>query len=242
MFNKRISILLLFITLFISSNIVASDSYDLNINSNSVTNSSGSILSKTKMSLPILGFYNPQQYPVIAVIGNSATIENYSYPYSTDSIGLTYDTPVYNLSEDSSTETFHLLYYGFGYLNNNKDEYYVSINYIPYFYDVSDGSNSGIEIEMKSSILDHSNNNFDFYEAGSGTSYTRIDPIAKSYLNYKRFYLGLNVEIEYTYATLLDFYFSWSPKTLLEVNNDTNQNYTNETKFQSTVYIDITYF
>lgn len=240
MIKKRINYIFLFTFLIINVNLFALDAYNVNINYNSVLNSGGDVSGNKDISLPIVGYYNSSKLPVIMIMGNNDIVEKYSYPSDTGSLNLNYNTPTYNLSRDSSTETYHLIYYGFGYLNNIKDQYYITINYLPYFYDASNGINSGIDIEMVPTI-NSSNSNYSFYESTRGTS-SRVDTEVFRPLKYIRYYLGLNVETTYISATLLDFYFKWVPKTLEEVNSASINKFSGQTRFRSNVYIDIEAF
>lgn len=240
MIKKRISYIFLFTFLIINVNLFALDAYNVNINYNSVLDSGGDVTGNKDISLPIVGYYNSSKLPVIIIMGNNDIVEKYSYPSETESLNLNYNTPTYDLSRDYSTETYHLIYYGFGYLNNIKDQYSITINYLPYFYDASNGINSGIEIEMVPTINSISNSNYSFYERTRGTT-SKLDPQVGRPLKYIRYYLGLNVETTYISATLLDFYFKWVPKTLEEVNSASTQKFNGQTRFRSNVYIDIEY-
>ncbi|MCK9191900.1 MAG: hypothetical protein M0P10_10220 [Sphaerochaetaceae bacterium] len=202
---------------------------DVSLSSNGIEDA---IITANQIQLPIIADYDPgitTAFSLKSEAGSEVDIYGDNGTYSVNE----YDTDIYDITSDETTETFSLNFIS----NEDSTEYYrISIDYSPEWYSVSDPSkHTGQAIDLSYQLKNTSTKySIDYLSSDSNNYVNPANNDAMDTRNFKFYsYPG------YINSTVLNFSFTWEAKTLTEINSTSSEPFSSEESVESIVYVQI---
>ncbi len=193
----------------------------------------GASVNGNLIELPIIATYDPGIITTFTITAeNGSNIESYGSNYTNPSVN-EYETDIYDITSNETTETFSI-----HYLSNEDtaSSYLIYIDYGTEWYSVSDPSkHTGQNISLSYNLINNSDKySMNYYN--SNTGYFK-NPKNNDSLKYSGF--RLYSEPGYINTEIMNFKFTWSAKTLDEINNLSSGTFSSGEKVESVVYLQI---
>jgi hypothetical protein len=239
--KKNISLLLL--VLFLAMSMLMAKNTDdtyykryntMVIDTSQVEGATTGSFSENGVALPIIATYNPNIDEDFFV--RSSNNERVGLYY--DDNPITYNTEYYDITSVRQSEDFTL-----SYINNldKSEKRYVDILYDKQFYSVDGQKHTGISIDLDYENIINDRKKIKLEDESSGESNYWINGNNNESFNYNSF--RFKIKKGYHNASLLKFNFTWTPKSIDEINayssNYNNKVFTNGERVIAFVLIQI---
>jgi hypothetical protein len=188
-----------------------------------------SVITTNGVSLPIIATYDPditENYYVTSSQNENVNIFDGSAIQS-------YNTGDYDISTVGQSEAFTLSYIS----SLSKTSFStVYIYYDQQFYSTDRNKSTGVLLNLNYSEL-LSGNDLTLHKTASGVDSNFLTTTSSEELNYKSF--EFKAKKGYHEDDLIDFYFSWTPTGIDEINNDSGYTFASGENLVAYVFVEV---